>query len=120
MRFILSVSAALALLALFPNPGSADFVTTVSGVNKETGAAVSARADFHLVGDTLTVTLSNTTGNTVNRGDVLTGLLFTVGLNPIPPLDLKSTALPPGSFLFTSKTTSTTVANLNGSWTDDL
>src|SRR5262249_8017769 len=71
-------------------------------------------------GDVLTIKLFNTTGNTINRGDVLTGLLFNVNLSPLPSLDLTSTSLTAGSLLFTSKSTSTNAANLDGSWTDDL
>src|SRR5262249_35808107 len=106
--------------ALLPSLGRADFVTSVSGVNKETGATVSATADFSVSRDILTLVLTNTTGHSVNRGDVLTGLMFSINPQPSTNLDLKSTALTSGSVLFTSKLTSTTVANLNGSWTDEL
>src|SRR5262245_21759715 len=120
MRPFILANLALAGFVLSSNPCAADYITSVSGINNETGASVSAQAVFSVSGDVLTIKLINTTGNTLNRGDVLTGLLFNVNLNPMPSLNLTSTSLTAGSLLFTSKSTSTNAGNLNGSWTDDL
>jgi hypothetical protein len=89
-----------------------------SGLNPTTGNTVSGSANFTISSDVLSVVLTNlTSGGTLRRGDLLTGIVFDVsGASPL--LALTSTTLTDGSdAVFTSKTLTAAMA-LNGSWTD--
>jgi hypothetical protein len=91
-----------------------------SGTNAETGDSVSASALFQISGNTLTITLQNTTlGGTLLRGDILTGLVWDVS-GATPVLAFPTTALTAGSDIFTDKLTSNTSDPVNGSWTNVL
>jgi hypothetical protein len=91
-----------------------------SGTNAETGDSVSASALFEISGDTLTITLMNTTpAGTLLRGDILTGLVWDIS-GGTPVLAFPTTALTAGSDIFTDKTTSNTSDPVNGSWTNVL
>ena len=91
-----------------------------SGTNPGTADSVSASALFAISGDTLTITLKNTTpGGTLLRGDILTGLVWDIS-GATPVLAFPTTALTAGSDIFTDKTTSNTSDPVNGSWTNVL
>ena len=91
-----------------------------SGINAETGDTVAASAVFEISGDTLTITLTNTTaGGSLLRGDILTGLVWNIN-GAAPVLGFPTTALTAGSEIFTSKTASNTSDPVNGSWTNVL
>jgi hypothetical protein len=91
-----------------------------SGTNSETGDMVSASALFEISGDTLKITLKNTTlGGTLLRGDILTGLVWDVR-GGTPVLAFPATALTAGSDIFSNKLTSNTADPVNGSWTNVL
>jgi hypothetical protein len=116
-----SVAAAIAALCvcLAGAPCKAGSFTG-SGINAETGDSVAASALFEISGDTLTITLTNTTlGGTLLRGDVLTGLVWDIS-GATPVLAFPTTALTAGSDIFTDKTTSNTSDPVNGSWTNVL
>ncbi|HLO41730.1 MAG TPA: XDD4 family exosortase-dependent surface protein [Phycisphaerales bacterium] len=116
MKNVIAAAIALTTAAGLANAG---VVFSGTGNNPEVNANASGTADFSLSGDILTVVLTNTTSpRTAAQGNALTGVTFDVtGANP--GLDLTSTALG-GSLLWTSKTASTSSANINGSWTDVL
>jgi hypothetical protein len=100
-------------------PCKAGFFTS-SGINAETGDTVAGSAVFKISGDTLTITLKNTTlGGTLLRGDILTGLVWDIN-SATPVLAFPTTSLTMGSETFTEKTTSTTSEPVNGSWTNVL
>ena len=106
-------------MTLSAAPCKAD-VFVGSGTNAETGDSVSASALFEISGDTLTITLKNTTlGGTLLRGDILTGLVWDIS-GATPVLAFPTTALTAGSDIFTNKTTSNTSDPVNGSWTNVL
>lgn len=111
---------ALSAVAALSASAGASVVFSGSGNNPEVGANASGSAEFSISGDILTVVLTNTTApRTTAQGNALTGVTFDVtGANPA--LDLASTAMTAGSLLWTSKTASTSSANINGSWTDVL
>ena len=108
------------------NTVRADYVTSGTGKNIETGNQVAAAATFKVSGSILTLTLTNTTvGGTTRRGDVLQGIAFNIGgINPV--LSLTNIALTsPGSSstddrIFTSKTSANTSDPLSGSYTNVL
>ncbi len=113
--------AALAAAFLAPaRPAQAGVVFTGSATNPEVGTVASGTAEFRVVGNTLTVVLTNTTSpRTAAQGNALTGVSFDVnGMHPT--LSLTGITLTAGSQLWTSKTASTTSASLSGSWTDAL
>jgi hypothetical protein len=91
-----------------------------SGTNAETGDTVSGSALFEISGDTLKITLKNTTlGGTLLRGDILTGLAWDIS-GATPVLAFPTTKLTAGSDIFTDKITSNTSDPVNGSWTNVL
>lgn len=93
---------------------------TGSGLNPEANATGAGSAKFTISGNTLTLVLTNLTSpRSAAQGNALTGVTFDI--NPgAPVLTLTSTALTSGSELWSSKTTSTSAASLNGSWTNVL
>lgn len=106
-------------LALTAAPAAAALQFTGSGFNAETGhAGQSAEADMSLVGSTLTLTLTNTTGVTMAQGDALTGILF--NLAGSAHLSLQSISLATGSDLWISGSKTYDSEPLAGSWTDSL
>lgn len=98
-----------------------------SGYNPETkDAGQSASARFSITTDankveTLTLTLTNTTGITKAQGDALTGILFDLGKSTAK-LSLSSITLGSDSKLWSADDTVVPAAkvDLTGSWTDQL
>ncbi|GMV25947.1 MAG: hypothetical protein AMXMBFR58_19780 [Phycisphaerae bacterium] len=93
---------------------------TGTGNNPEVNALASGSATFTITGNTLTIELTNTTSpRTASQGNALTGVSFDLdGGSPI--LAFTSITMTAGSELWTSKTSHTAVANINGSWTNVL
>lgn len=90
-----------------------------TGTNPETsGHSVSGQANFTLSGSILTLILTNTSGDTSDQGDALTGLIFTIGGSQT--LSTSCPSLPSGSAIWTSTSASNTIDPLCGSWTDQL
>ena len=115
----LVASVAAAGLALAAVPAQAGVVYTATGTNAETGhAGQSAEADISLVGNTLTLILSNKAGMSQSQGDALTGILFNLA-KPASP-ELISISLTPGSNLWVSGSSVNDAKTLWGSWTDKL
>jgi hypothetical protein len=110
-------------LCALPLPASANIVFTGSG-NSENGHAVSGEAEFSLSGSILTLLLTNTSGDTAAQGDTLTGLLFSINGNQTLAFDMTGPscdiALPGGSLVWTSGTSSSASSALCGSWTNVL
>lgn len=79
-KFLGHVGIAVALMIALAGVANADqvFMTSPGAVNPLTGQSVSATADFSLSGNTLNLTLSNTTVSIVSAGQLLTGLTFTL------------------------------------------
>jgi hypothetical protein len=106
-------------MTVFAAPCKADLIVG-SGTNAETGDSVSASALFEISGDTLKITLKNTTlGGTLLRGDILTGLVWDIS-GATPVLAFPTTKLTAGSDIFLDKITSNTADPVNGSWTNVL
>ena len=89
---LLAAGALLALLTVVPPVvRAADGIVHTwigSGTNAATGDAISAKALFTVsTNGTLLVTVLNTTGNTLGRGDVLTGIFFDVSGSVTTPTD---------------------------------
>lgn len=113
-----TLAAASVLLGNAASFGSVTF--TGSGFNPEVNAAASGSALFHVSGNTLTITLTNTTApRTTAQGNALTGIVFDV-VGASPTLSLTSLALGSGSEIWTSESSSNTNGALNGSWTSVL
>src|SRR5262245_19429468 len=107
LRSLIAAGIVALRMTLAAAPCKAGFFVG-SGINPVTGNSVSASALFEISGDTLTVTLKNTTlGGTLLRGDILTGLVWDIS-GAAPVLAFPTTALPAGSDIFTDKTTSNT------------
>lgn len=123
-RLCLAAMTAL-LAATAALPARADLIVTGSGSNAETTDSVSASALFRIVGNSLTIALTNTSAPTPIRGDVLQGISFNIS-GSSPTLALSTIALTsPGSGtaddrIFTSKTASNTSDPLSGSYTNVL
>ena len=78
-KFLGYVGIVAALVIASAGAASADqFTTSPGAVNPLTGQPVSATADFNLSGNTLTLSLTNTTPDIGSIGQVLTGLSFTL------------------------------------------
>jgi MYXO-CTERM domain-containing protein len=120
MNSIRFASAALAAGVGFASQASVLFSGT--GFNPEAAANASGSALFQISGNTLTVTLNNTTSpRTASQGNALTGVAFDfLNASPVPTLTLVSTALGSGAQLWSSKTSFVTSANINTSWTNVL
>lgn len=122
-KLALSVLAAMA----FAGSAQAAVMFEGSGYNPETkDAGQSASARFSISTDaneveTLTLTLTNTTGITKAQGDALTGILFDLGKSSAK-LSLASITLTKGSALWSDddSTVPADKVNLTGSWTDQL
>lgn len=123
------MSALIRLVAILMALHSAAAVASVSfsgsGLNPEThNNTVSAEASFSLLGQTLVLTLTNTSGATAAQGDALTGLLFNIGgTSASAVLDLSSVALASGSEIWNRSKKTIYVDNnmvIQGSWTDSL
>lgn len=120
MRLVRGTASAAIMLALASGAAQAAVTFTGSGNNPETGQTATGSALFSVSGNLLTVVLTNTTApRTTAQGNALTGVSFDID-GTGPSLSLSSTALTAGSLLWTSKTTSTSSTNLNGSWTSVL
>lgn len=120
MNHIRFASAALAAgMAVSAN---AAVLFSGTGFNPEAGTNASGTALFAISGNTLTLTLNNTTSpRTTAQGNALTGVAFDfLNAMPVPTLTLVSTALGSGAQLWSSKTAFVTSANINGSWTNVL
>lgn len=91
-----------------------------TGLNPEASANASGSAKFTISGNILTVVLTNTTSpRSTAQGNAMTGVTFDI--NPgSPALTLTGTAMSAGSTFWTSKTTSSNSASLDGSWTSVL
>ncbi len=111
-RAVLSFVAALSLTAI---PAFAQ-TFTATGTNG-TGAKVSAEADFAVVNGTdLQVTLKNTTaGGSLNRGDLLTGLFFSIGGSPFLSLNSALASTVQETSAKGGQITTTNNVNLNAS-----
>lgn len=113
----------LGLLALFVGfiPASAPAAIFIgSGLSPEKSNAVSAKAEFSILGNVLKLVLTNTTaGGTKAQGDALTGVVFDLTKSPLPSLTLASVTLTSGSNIYTSSGINNATV-LSGSWTDDL
>ena len=111
------------IVGLMPASSHATVIFTGTGLNPETGNVntVSAASSFTITGNTLTLTLSNTTlGGTLRRGDVLQGVAFDIS-GPNPSLSLSNVMLTDATDrIFTSKTASNTSNPLGGSYTNVL
>jgi len=79
-KFLGYMGIVVALVIASAGVASADqvFQTLPGATNPLTGQPVSATADFNLSGNTLTLSLTNTTPNIGSVGQVLTGLSFTL------------------------------------------
>ena len=112
--------AALAMSVCGANAG-ASILFTGSGTG-EAGGAVSASAEFDLTGSTLSLLLTNTSGDTAAQGDALTGILFSINGAQTLSIDLGPApcdmSLGSGSAIWTSGTTSNTTDPICESWTD--
>lgn len=114
-----ALALAALMIGLFPASAPAA-IFLGSGLSPENSNSVSAKADFSIVGDVLTLVLTNTTaGGTKAQGDALTGVVFDLTKSPLPNLTLASIALTSGSKIYTSSGINNATA-LSGSWTDDL
>ena len=115
--------AAAALVALLsPHPSSAVSIFTGSGTNPETGGGVvSGKAQFTLVGSTLTLVLTSTTTANHPKGDDLTGIAFNIATDPTLSFNSSTgIALTSGHSIFTDSTTINNATALGGSWTNNL
>jgi hypothetical protein len=114
-------AAAFAGACLVASVCPAAVFTGSGNILDKNGRLVSAQADFSISGNTLTIVLQNTTsGGTLLRGDLLTGIAFDLSAPRPTSLNLSTIALTSGSDIFTSKTTLNNSTALAGSWTDKL
>ena len=100
MKVLLRGCVASALAAASFAASAAPIVYTASGVGPG-GAPLGASASFDIVGNTLTITLSNIAGNNLAQdvpGSTLTGLFFDLTGNPV--LTPLSAALSAGSSIW--------------------
>src|SRR5262249_16215273 len=112
-KMVVSTAAVLALA--FPTIARASSFT-VSAVNPVTSDLVSASANFTIAADVLTIIVTNTTsGGTLLRGDLLTGIVFDVN-GAAPPLTLSGTTLTDGTDQLFATKTITSAAAITGSW----
>jgi hypothetical protein len=119
-RNLLMFTLAAVVAGLFPAIASAA-VFSGAGLSPEHSSAVSAKAEFSITGNILTLVLTNTTaGGTGSQGDALTGVVFDLSKSPLPNLALASTQLTAGGNIYTNATTINNSTLLSGSWTDDL
>ena len=104
-------------------PAMATAIFTGSGLS-ENGHAVSGQADFTLMGSTLVVVLTNTSGHTTDQGDGLTGIVFSINGTQTLTFDMTGPtcgqSLGPSSKIWTSGSASNTTDPLCGSWTGVL
>ncbi len=114
--------ASAALAASLVVSANAAVLFNGTGLNPEANTNASGSALFAISGNTLTVTLRNTTlPRTTAQGNALTGVAFDfLNASPVPTLTLTSTALGAGAQLWSSKTAFVTSANINTSWTNVL
>jgi hypothetical protein len=122
-RTLLRAAVVAGLVASFVGPSRAaraGVVFSGSGTNPEASTTASGSAAFTISGNTLTLTLTNTTSpRTAAQGNALTGVSFDLSSGH-PVLSLTGIALTPGSRLWTSRSASNTSAALAGSWTNVL
>ncbi|MBS0188778.1 MAG: PEP-CTERM sorting domain-containing protein [Planctomycetes bacterium] len=113
------IAAALAATGVAASAHAA-VTFTGTGFNPEGSAIVSGSAKFSVSGNTLTLVLTNTSlPRTTAQGNALTGVAFSFA-GGSPSLTMTSIAMTGGSLLWTSKTASSAVASLTGSWTTTL
>src|SRR5262245_29372001 len=115
--FVAGLAALVGCLLIAPTPGSATSVT-VDSIIWQSGidaSVYSVLADFTLSGNTLTITLTNTSGSTGVAGstNLLTGLAFTLPTG----VTISNSAANTVS-LGLSPVTNTTSTAINGSITD--
>jgi hypothetical protein len=118
------LAAALALAAgSVAVPAAATVIFGDSGLTENNHPA-SGTAQFTLSGGILTVVLTNTSGDTSDQGDTLTGLVFSIAGTQTLSFDMTDPTcgetLGPSSAIWTSGTASNTTDPLCGSWTNDL
>jgi hypothetical protein len=120
-RLAAGLAVAAAAIAWVGSAG-ATAIFTGSG-SSENSNAVSGEADFTLSGTTLTLLLSNTSGDTSDQGDALTGIVFSINGAQTLTFDMVAPCgqtLGPGSHTWASGTTMNDAVNLCGSWTNAL
>jgi hypothetical protein len=119
----LIVAAALAIGSLAA-PAGATVIYSGSGATENVGHTGSGTAAFTLSGSTLTLLLTNTSGDTSDQGDALTGVVFSILGNQTLTFDMTGPTcgmqLGGTSAIWTDGTTSNTSDALCGSWTNAL
>ncbi len=114
VRFLIPLTAFL--LCLSPHLATAGVIFSASGINSESGNAVSGTAEFTISGMNLLVTLTNTSAPLASNGDVLTGVRF---VPSITPLTLTKAEVLAASTIWTDKTTSASgPVDWTNNWTD--
>ncbi len=104
-------------LAISSTSCIADSVWSVTGTNAETTDNVGGTADFNVVGNVLTLVLTDPGPKTPGQGDALSGAVWDIaGSNA--KLLMTSISLTGGSELWSSGTTTSNGA-VAGSWTND-
>jgi MYXO-CTERM domain-containing protein len=115
-----SIVLAVLSAAAFTAGASAAVTFSGSGNNPEVSGNAAGSAEFSISGNTLTVTLTNTTApRTTAQGNALTGVAFDL-IGSSPSLVLTNVALGSGAFLWGNETSNSAPANINGSWTSVL
>jgi hypothetical protein len=119
----LIVAAALAIGSVAA-PASATVIFSGTGPTENAGHTGSGTAAFTLSGSTLTLLLTNTSGDTTDQGDALMGIVFSIAGNQTLTFDMTGPTcgmqLGGGSAIWTDGTTSNTSDALCGSWTNAL
>lgn len=104
-------------------PADATLIFSGSG-NTENAHPASGTAQFTLSGTTLTILLTNTSGDTSDQGDAMTGVVFSIAGVQTLSFDMTGPtcgeALGGTSAIWTDGTTSNTSDALCGSWTNAL
>jgi hypothetical protein len=120
---LLIVAAALAIASVAA-PAGATIIYSGSGPTENSGHTGSGTAAFTLSGSTLTLLLTNTSGDTAAQGDALTGIVFSIAGDQTLTFDMTGPAcgmaLGGTSAIWTDGTTSNTSDALCGSWTSVL
>jgi hypothetical protein len=125
MKHTTSLIAATALaICSVAAPASATVIYSGSGPTENAGHTGSGQAAFTISGSTLTLLLTNTSGDTTDQGDALTGVVFSILGNQTLTFDMTGPTcgmqLGGTSTIWTNGTTSNTSDALCGSWTSAL
>ena len=114
VRIIIPLTAFL--LCLLPQLARAGIIFSSSGINSESGNAVSGTAEFTISGMNLLVTLTNTSAPLGSNGDVLTGVRFVPSITPLALTKVEALAT---ETIWTDKSTSGPgPVDWTNNWTD--